>query len=71
MFALALFPDGTYHICKETDVIKGKTGCSIKYKNKKRYAGNIVAYNDSYNKLLNMKTKFESLKIKIPKQSRN
>lgn len=44
MFALVLFSDNVYYICKETDIIKGKSSCSIKYKNGKRYAGEIIAY---------------------------
>lgn len=44
MFALVLFPDNVYYICKEADITKGKKGCSIKYKNGKRYAGKVIAY---------------------------
>jgi len=45
MFVLALFSDNIYYISKESDIIKGKKDCSIKYKDGKRYAGNIIAYN--------------------------
>ncbi|KAK0159474.1 hypothetical protein PV327_011094 [Microctonus hyperodae] len=47
MFALTLFSDGVYYICKKVDIIKGHEDCSIKYKDGKRYAGNVISYNDN------------------------
>lgn len=45
MFALTLFSDDVYYICKKVDIIKGHKDCSIKYKDGKRYAGNVIVYN--------------------------
>lgn len=45
MFVLILFSDNVYYICKEKDVVKGNEGYSIKYKDGKRYAGNVIACN--------------------------
>lgn len=48
MFALILFSDNVYYICKKIDIIEGKNGCSIKYKNGKRYAGKIIKSSGMY-----------------------
>lgn len=45
MFVLTLFSDNVYYICKEKDVVKGNKGYSIKYKDDKRYADNVIACN--------------------------
>lgn len=49
IFSLVLFDDSIYYICKEVDVIEQKYGTSIKYKDGKRYEGQIIARNDKWN----------------------
>jgi len=49
MFALVLFEDGVYYICKNRDIIKKKNVCSIQYKSSGRYIGKIIALNGKYN----------------------
>ena len=48
MFALVLFGDGVYYICKKKDIIEKKNVCTIRYKNNRRYVGKIISFNGKY-----------------------
>ncbi|XP_066585410.1 uncharacterized protein [Prorops nasuta] len=42
MFALVLFSDGIYYICKNADVSYGKNSTSVKYSDGNRYLGEVI-----------------------------
>ncbi|XP_071578398.1 uncharacterized protein [Temnothorax nylanderi] len=60
MFALVLFSDNVYYICKKANIIEGRGSCSIKYKDGKRYAGKIIACKEDYKELVTLKLKLEN-----------